>query len=81
MHQLLARTSVSVTELKRSPSAVLEQAGGEPVAVLNHNRPAAYLLSPATYEAILDRLDDLDLAEIIKARRDEPAVEINPDDL
>ena len=81
MHQLLARTSVSVTELKRSPSAVLEQAGGEPVAVLNHNRPAAYLLSPATYEAILDRLDDLDLAEIIKARRDEPVVEINPDDL
>jgi AcrR family transcriptional regulator len=32
--------------LERSPSAVLEQAGSEPVAVLNHNRPAAYLLSP-----------------------------------
>lgn len=57
MEQLLATRSVSITELKRSPSAVLEQAGAEPVAVLNHNRPAAYLLSPAVYEAMLERLN------------------------
>jgi len=41
MEQVLANRSVSITELKRSPSAVLEKAGAEPVAVLNHNRPAA----------------------------------------
>ena len=40
---MCATRSVSITELKRSPSAVLEQAGAEPVAILNHNRPAAYL--------------------------------------
>ncbi len=57
MEQILASRSVSITELKRSPSAVLEQAGSEPVAVLNHNRPAAYLLSPAVYEAMLERLN------------------------
>lgn len=57
MEQLLASRSVSITELKRSPSAVLEQAGSEPVAVLNHNRPAAYLLSPQVYEAMLERLN------------------------
>jgi antitoxin StbD len=57
MEQLLATRSVSITELKRSPSAVLEQAGAEPVAVLNHNRPAAYLLSPAVYESMLERLN------------------------
>ena len=56
MEQVLAKRSVSITELKRSPSAVLAQAGAEPVAVLNHNRPAAYLLSAATYEAMLGRL-------------------------
>ena len=81
MHQLLARTSVSIAELKRSPGTVLEQAGDEPVAVLNYNRPVAYLLSPTTYEAILDRLDVIDLAEVIKARYDDPVVEINPDKL
>ena len=57
MEHLLATRSVSITELKRSPSAVLEQAGSEPVAVLNHNRPAAYLLSPSVYEAMLERLN------------------------
>lgn len=57
MEQVLASRSVSITELKRSPSAVLEQAGSEPVAVLNHNRPAAYLLSPRVYEAMLQRLN------------------------
>jgi antitoxin StbD len=81
MHQLLARISISIAELKRSPSAVLELAGSEPVALLKHNRPVAYLLSAATYEAMLDRLDDLNLAEIIKARRDDPVVEINLDKL
>ena len=57
MEQVLASRSVSITELKRSPSAVLEQAGSEPVAVLNHNRPAGYLLSPQVYEAMLKRLN------------------------
>ena len=59
MEQILASRSVSITELKRSPSAVLEQAGSEPVAVLNHNRPAAYLLPPHVYEAMLERLKDV----------------------
>jgi len=57
MERVLAARSVSITELKRSPSAVLEQAGAEPVAVLNHNRPAAYLLSPEVYESMLKCLN------------------------
>lgn len=57
MEHVLAKRSVSITELKRSPSAVLEQAGSETIAVLNHNRPAAYLLSPQVYEAMLEYLN------------------------
>ncbi len=65
MEQVLASRSVSITELKRSPSAVLAQAGSEPVAVLNHNRPAAYLLPPHVYEAMLERLS-ADLRQAIQ---------------
>ena len=65
MEQVLANRSVSITELKRSPSAVLEQAGSEPVAVLNHNRPAAYLISPHVYGAMLERLN-ADLRQAIQ---------------
>lgn len=66
MEQVLASRSVSITELKRSPSAVIEQAGSEPVAVLNHNRPAAYLLPPHVYQAMLERLN-ADLRVAIQA--------------
>ncbi|HAT51450.1 MAG: type II toxin-antitoxin system Phd/YefM family antitoxin [Nitrospirae bacterium] len=63
MEQVLASRSVGITELKRSPSAVLEQTGSEPVAILNHNRPTAYLLPPQVYEAMLERLNaDLHMA-------------------
>ena len=74
MEQVLASRSVSITELKRSPSAVLEQAGSEPVAVLNHNRPAAYLLSPQVYEAMLERLNADLRAAIQEGMNSGPAV-------
>lgn len=79
MEQLLATRSVSITELKRSPSAVLLQAGAEPIAVLNHNRPAAYLISPAVYESMLERLN-ADLREAIQAGIDS-GPSISADDL
>ncbi len=73
MEHLLATRSVSITELKRSPSAIIEQAGDEAVAVLNHNRPAAYLLPAATYEAMLDRLDTDYLRKAIQLGRESGA--------
>ena len=65
MEHLLASRSVSITELKRSPSTVIEQAGSEPVAILNHNRPAAYLLPQAAYQLLLDRLQAAEIRETI----------------
>ena len=44
---------------------MLEQAGAEPVALLNHNQPCAYLLSPEVYESMLRRLNaDLRVAAL-----------------
>ncbi|OZI46684.1 type II toxin-antitoxin system Phd/YefM family antitoxin [Bordetella genomosp. 5] len=65
MEHVLAARSVSIAELKRSPNAVFEMAATEPVAVLNNNRPAAYLLSPEVYEAMLRRLN-VDLRDAIQ---------------
>lgn len=79
MEQLLASRSVSITELKRSPSTVIEQAGSEPVAVLNHNRPAAYLLPQAAYQRLLDRLQAAEIREAIAASRNDPRPDIDAD--
>jgi len=69
MQRVEAEVAVSVSDLKKSPSAVIENANGAPVAVLNHNRVMAYMVPADVYEAMLDRLDDMALVEIIKQRQ------------
>ena len=54
---------------------------GEPVAILNHNRPTAYLVPAATFEAIMEHLDDADLARLVWERQGEPSVGVTLDDL
>ena len=81
MHAIHADVTVSVTELKRSPSTIIEQAGNNPVAILNHNRPAAYLLSAELFESILDRLEDAQDVKLARERANGPFVEVNLDDL
>jgi antitoxin StbD len=81
MEPILAGASVSITELKRNPSAVIEAADGESVAVLVHNRPSAYLVPAAAYKRLLDRLEDLELAELVRARAGERRVKVTLDDL
>ncbi|MGH8613908.1 MAG: type II toxin-antitoxin system Phd/YefM family antitoxin [Gammaproteobacteria bacterium] len=57
MEVVYADASVSITELKKNPSAVIEQAGGFPVAILNHNKPAAYLVPASAFEELMDKLE------------------------
>lgn len=83
MRQVLADFSVSISELKKNPSALLSQASGSPIAVLNHNKPAAYLIPAETYEALMDMLEDLELAKLVEARRGDKdqAIAVSLDDL
>ena len=73
MQTIVANLSVSVTELKRNFASILAQAGDAPVAVLNHNRPEAYLLSAAHYERLLAYLEDLEDATRVRERSARPA--------
>ena len=81
MQRIEAGLSASISDLRKSPSSVMEAAQGEAVAILNHNRIMAYMVPADTYEAMLDRLDDLALAEIAKARADEKGVAVDINDL
>lgn len=81
MEQILSTASVSITELKRNPSAVIEAAEDEAVAVLVHNKPSAYLVPAATYRRLLERLEDMELAELVRARSKERKIKVALDDL
>jgi antitoxin StbD len=81
MDTILSDASVSITELKRNPSAVIEAADNEAVAVLVHNKPSAYLVPADTYEHMVERLEDLELAELVRARARERRVKVTLDEL
>ena len=78
---LLAGASISITDLKKNPTAAIEAAGGFPVAVLNRNTPSAYLVPAKAWEELMDRLEDVELAEIVRARTGQEEIEVSIDDL
>ena len=81
MQRVEAEIAVSVSDLKKNPSAIVSEASGAPVAILNHNRVMAYMVPAETFEAMLDRLDDIKLAEIIEQRSGETPVAVDINDL
>jgi antitoxin StbD len=78
---VLADVAASVSDLKRDPMGTIRAGAGETVVILNRNEPAFYAVPPARYEAMLELIDDIQLAEIVRARRGEPSVRVNIDDL
>lgn len=83
MRKILADCSASISELKKNPTALLNAAGGAAIAILNHNKPAAYLVPAGTYEWLMDVVDDHELSNIVDERRRDlsKAIEVNLDDL
>ena len=83
MKAVLADCSASISELKRNPSALIEQSGGAPIAILNHNRPTAYLIPAETYEELLESIEDYQLGIIVKERQNEKisAIAVDIDEL
>ena len=81
MEAIYADVTVSMSEFKKNPAAVLREANSKPVAVLNHNRAAFYMLEPALFEAILEELSDQELHRTVLSRMGERsrAIEVDID--
>jgi antitoxin StbD len=78
---ILADNSTSISELKKNPMAVVEQGDGFPVAVLNRNQPAFYCVPAEAYEIMMDKLEDVELASLVKERQDQPEIKVRINDL
>ena len=78
---ILSSMTVSVTELKRNLADILKRADDCPVAVLNHNRPEAYLLPAAYYERLMAYMEDLEDAKLVQERANGPFIEVSLDEL
>ncbi|WP_198301414.1 type II toxin-antitoxin system Phd/YefM family antitoxin [Vitreoscilla filiformis] len=83
MQLILADVAVSMSEFKKNPAAILREANNRPVAVLNHNKAAFYMIKPELFEAIMEEISDQDLYKKVLARLADKssAIEVNLDDL
>ena len=75
--------AVSITELKKNPQALINNAHGEAIVLLNRNKPTAYIIPAETYEKLMELAEDSELGRIIEDRKGEKdnAVEVSLDDL
>ena len=80
-HPILANVSAGISELKKNPMSVVAQGEGSPVAILNRNEPVFYAVPASAYEELMNKLEDVELAAIVRARADEPEVEVSLDEL
>lgn len=60
-------TSVSITQLKQNPSAVLSAADDFPIAVQNRSRTAGYVVGKDIFEKLILFLEDLEDKKTIKS--------------
>ncbi len=80
-HQILSETAASISELKRNPMGTVAAGEGFPVAILNRNAPAFYCVPADVFEAMMDRLEDIELGAIADARAGQKVVPVTLDEL
>ncbi len=78
---VLAEVTASVSELKRNPMGTVAAGDGAPVAILNRNEPAFYCVPAKAYEAMMDRLEDLELNALADSRAGETVIKVMLDEL
>ena len=65
---VLAEVTASVSELKRNPMGTVAAGEGFPVVILNRNEPAFYCIPVKAYEALMEKLEDIELNALAEAR-------------
>lgn len=78
---ILAEISASVSELKKNPMGTVAAGEGFPVAILNRNEPAFYCIPAKAYEALIEKLEDMELNAIADARENQAEIKVNLSDL
>ncbi|MCW2314336.1 type II toxin-antitoxin system prevent-host-death family antitoxin [Rhodoferax antarcticus] len=83
IYAIYADYTVSMSDFKRNPAQVLRTAGEKPVAVLNHNRPAFYMITPKLFEAIVEEMADRELISLVRQRLalKDTAIEVDIDQI
>ena len=61
--------------------ATVASGEGFPVAILNRNAPAFYCVPAKAYEALIEKLEDMDLNAIADSRKGQRVIKVKLDEL
>lgn len=78
---VLSEMTASVSELKKNPMGTVAAGDGFAVAILNRNEPAFYCVPARAYEALMDKIEDLELNALADARANDKVIKVNLNDL
>lgn len=78
---ILAETAASVSELKKNPMGTVAAGEGFPVAILNRNAPAFYCIPAKAYEALMEKLEDMELNALADARKGQRVIKVKLGDI
>jgi antitoxin StbD len=83
MQKIMTEIVTSISEFKKNPNEEVRRAGKKAFAVLTNNKPSFYVLSPALYDELMERIWELEMAESLSQRLSErsEAVKVNIKDL
>lgn len=83
MENIRGLLTISLSEFKQNPGKVVEEAQGQLVAVLTHNQPAFYMVSPELMARMSELYDERRLSTLVRSRLKsvDRAVKVNLDDL
>jgi antitoxin StbD len=83
IEEVLAEACVSISKLKSNPAAVIAEAQSRQVAILNRNKPVAYVVAPHVWEYLCDLVTEqrvLREAEEELSSEGPGGIEVNLDD-
>ncbi len=80
---ILANACVGISELKKNPAAVIAAAREQQVAILNRNKPVAYMISPEIWEYLCDLHEDMKDDELVARilAEDDDEIEVTLEEL
>jgi antitoxin StbD len=80
---IMADVTVSISDLKKNPAAVIAEARKRQVAITSRNRAVAYVVSPEVWDHILDVFDDRKFLREYESRLDDldDAIPVSLEDL
>jgi antitoxin StbD len=78
---ILVPTVADLSELKKDPVATVAAGEGLPVAIVSRNRPAFYCVPAALFEAIFERIEDLELTILADGREGQQPHKVTLDEL